>query len=214
VVSSLYWRAIDARLGTPDPARDPGELRQQGPPLRQLRALMWKHGTPEYKQLGLNPKELVERLEKRLAEAITLLQEKDRALTEARAQATETLEQQTATSDILRLIGTSPTDAQPVFDGIAHSAVTVLGALGCAVFRIDEDMVDVAAVHNVRPERIACHELLRDLPGQRWIQATAHIDRRQFPMLAGTVHAKLVIIGERSGHRRRIARRRTYHLCR
>jgi hypothetical protein len=62
-------QAIDAKLGTPDPARAPGALRDYGPPLRQLRVLMWKHGTPEYNDPRLNPKELVERFEKRLAEA-------------------------------------------------------------------------------------------------------------------------------------------------
>jgi hypothetical protein len=62
-------QAIDAKLGTPDPARDPGELRQQGPPLRQLRVLMWKHDVPEYNDPRLNGKELVERFEKRVAPA-------------------------------------------------------------------------------------------------------------------------------------------------
>jgi hypothetical protein len=62
-------QAIDAKLGTPDPARDPAELRQQGPPLRQLRLLMWKHDVPEYNDQRLNPKELVERFEKRVAPA-------------------------------------------------------------------------------------------------------------------------------------------------
>jgi hypothetical protein len=59
-------QAIDAKLGTMDPARDPGELRQYGPPLRQLRVLLWKHDVPEYNDPRLNPKELVERLEKRV----------------------------------------------------------------------------------------------------------------------------------------------------
>src|SRR5262249_10935423 len=44
------------------------------------------------------------------------LQEKNRALTEAHAQMTEALEQQTATSEILRVISQSPTDVQPVLD--------------------------------------------------------------------------------------------------
>jgi hypothetical protein len=61
-------QAIDARLGTPHPDRDPGPLREWGPPLRQLRVLMWKHDTPEYNDVRLNGKELVERLEKRLDE--------------------------------------------------------------------------------------------------------------------------------------------------
>src|SRR5262249_60240730 len=45
----------------------------------------------------------------------TELQEKNRALGEA-------LDQQTATSEVLRVISRSPTDVQPVFDAIVQSA--------------------------------------------------------------------------------------------
>jgi signal transduction histidine kinase len=67
---------------------------------------------------------------------------------------TEALEQQTATEEILRVIGGSPTDARPVFEAIARSAVTVCEALGCAVFIVEGGMLHVVATHGVRPERI------------------------------------------------------------
>src|SRR5262245_48148030 len=59
--------AIDQRLGTPDPQRNPGRLRDLGPVQRQLRALLWKHGVAEYREPGLNSVELVERLEQKVA---------------------------------------------------------------------------------------------------------------------------------------------------
>jgi GAF domain-containing protein len=84
----------------------------------------------------------------------TELQEKNRALTQAHAHVTEALDQQTATSEILRVIGRSPTDAQPVFDTIAQSAVSVCAAFACAVFVVDGDMLRVAATHGVPPKRL------------------------------------------------------------
>jgi signal transduction histidine kinase len=66
----------------------------------------------------------------------------------------EALEQQIATAEILRVIGTSPTDAEPVFEGIARSAVRVCRALSCAVFIVDGDTLRLAATHGVPPERV------------------------------------------------------------
>src|SRR5207245_9824960 len=84
----------------------------------------------------------------------TELQDKNRARTQAHAQVTEALDQQTATSEILRVIGSSPTDVQPVFETIARYAVSVCAALACAVFEVDEDMLRVAATHGVPAERV------------------------------------------------------------
>jgi hypothetical protein len=60
-------RRIDSRQGKGKPARDPGNLAELGPAQRRLRALLWKHGVAEYADTRLNPAELVERLEKKLA---------------------------------------------------------------------------------------------------------------------------------------------------
>ncbi len=64
---------------------------------------------------------------------------------------TETLEQQTATSEILRVISSSPTDVQPVFDTIVANAVSLCGARMGAVYRFDGELVHLVAHHNYPP---------------------------------------------------------------
>jgi hypothetical protein len=58
--------ALDVRLRTPDPNRDPGPLSKLGPIQRQVRALLWKHHVKDYNDLRLNTVELLERLQKHL----------------------------------------------------------------------------------------------------------------------------------------------------
>jgi signal transduction histidine kinase/CHASE3 domain sensor protein len=71
---------------------------------------------------------------------------------------TEALEQQTATSAILRVISTSPTDVQPVFETIVRNAVALCGSLFANVFRFDGELLHFVASHNVGPGYM---ELLR-----------------------------------------------------
>ena len=64
----------------------------------------------------------------------------------------EALEQQTATSEILRVISRSPTDAQPVFDTIVRAAVTLCDSLFANVFRFDGEQLHFVASHNTGPD--------------------------------------------------------------
>jgi GAF domain-containing protein len=82
------------------------------------------------------------------------LQQKNGALTQAHAQVSEALEQQTATSDILRVISSSPTDVQPTFDAIAASATQLCGAVNGLVVQFDGRLMHLVAHHNLSPERL------------------------------------------------------------
>src|SRR5262252_948424 len=70
-------------------------------------------------------------LEKRLAEAL-----RDKA---------EALEQQTATAEILRVISSSPTEVQPVFDAIVAAGRRLSGGLSCTLRLLEGDVFRLAA---------------------------------------------------------------------
>jgi GAF domain-containing protein len=59
----------------------------------------------------------------------------------------ESLDYQTATSDVLNIISRSPTDVQPVFDMIANSAARLCQARFCHVFRFDGKLIHFVAHH-------------------------------------------------------------------
>src|SRR5262249_10603107 len=71
---------------------------------------------------------------------------------------TESLEQQTATADILRVISSSPTDVQPVFQSIAESAVRLSGGLFGSVYRFDGELIHMVAHHNYPPAALEFSE--------------------------------------------------------
>jgi GAF domain-containing protein len=63
----------------------------------------------------------------------------------------ESLEQQTATSEILGVIASSPTDIQPVLDTIAESAARLCDATNAQIFRADGNVLRLAANYGNLP---------------------------------------------------------------
>ena len=74
---------------------------------------------------------------------------KDTEIARLARELTEAREQQAATSEILRVISSSHSDLQPVFDTIARSAVDLCGATYGMVFRYDGELLSVVAHYNL-----------------------------------------------------------------
>ena len=66
---------------------------------------------------------------------------------------TESLEQQTATSEILGVIASSPTDIQPVLDAVAENAARLCDAIDAQIIRVEGDFVRAAASYGSMPGR-------------------------------------------------------------
>jgi GAF domain-containing protein len=63
----------------------------------------------------------------------------------------EALERQTATAEILKVIASSPSDVQPVFEAIASSANRLIGGFSTAVFRFVDGVSHLAAFTPTHP---------------------------------------------------------------
>ncbi|HSE91052.1 MAG TPA: GAF domain-containing protein, partial [Candidatus Binatia bacterium] len=66
---------------------------------------------------------------------------------------TEALEQQTATSEILGVIASSPTDIQPVLNAVAENAARLCDAIDAQIIRVEGDFVRIVASYGSMPAR-------------------------------------------------------------
>src|SRR5437899_3629900 len=88
------------------------------------------------------------------------------------------LEQQTATSELLKVIGRSTFGLQPVFETLAENSVRLCEAERAFIFRFDGRLLRVVAAHNASPERIAFVENNPVAPGRGSATGRAALERR------------------------------------
>ena len=85
------------------------------------------------------------------ARLLNELRQRTTDLTERTADLTEALEQQTATSEVLQVISSSPGDLQPVFATMLENAVRICDARFGIIFRLQDDVLLLVATHNTPP---------------------------------------------------------------
>ena len=103
----------------------------------------------------------------------------ERQLEERTAERDEALAQQTATSEILRAIARSPTDLQPVFEGIVRTAARVCEAEFSAVARAEGGLLHLVAVHSMSSDETAVfHSLFPRPPARNFTMGRAFVDAR------------------------------------
>jgi GAF domain-containing protein len=110
----------------------------------------------------------------------------------------QSLEQQTATADVLRVISSSPGDLQPVFEAMLQNAVRVCDAKFGMLFRFDGSAFHMAARINAPPEYAEFQERrgrFLPLPGSNLERAmqthrvchTADLAAEAIPSIAGSL---------------------------
>ena len=122
-------------------------------------------------------------LVKNFAAQAVIAIENTRLLNELRQRTddlTESLEQQTATSEILEVISNSPTDTQPVFDAIVRSGLNLFPDAVVTISLPDRDLIKLGAIGGVDEAGVEALRGRFPMPLSReFITGTAILDQRE-----------------------------------
>jgi GAF domain-containing protein len=91
---------------------------------------------------------------------------------------TESLEYQTATSEVLSVIGRSPADVQPVLDAIVQTAVRLCDAEYAIVYKLDDGYYHPVATNNVEDQLVKYAYAHSLAPGRGSLVGRTALERR------------------------------------
>ena len=117
----------------------------------KLRRPVVKTSVAEQAQTIAELRQQLEDRDQQLAESLLREKAKDKKLQERDRQLAEALEQQTATSQILGVIASSPTDIQPVLDVVAENAARLCEAADALIFRVEGNECRIVASYGSIP---------------------------------------------------------------
>jgi len=123
---------------------------------------------------------LIRKLKAHASDLEKELEARTHELAEAREHLTEAVEQQTATSEVLRVISSSPGELEPVFHAMLENATRICEAKFGTLNLYDGSVFEIAAHYNVPPAFVetGLHKVIRPHP------SSAH---------AKVVHTKQVV---------------------
>jgi signal transduction histidine kinase len=135
------------------------------------------------------------------------LEARRREIDRARERLIEAEKQQTATSEVLRIISSSPTEIQPVLDTVAENAARLCGADNAVIFRLENNLLRLVASYGGIPTTSHARE---GIPANRdTVIGRATCDRRTVHVLNLAVETREYPVGhihaKQEGHRTTLA---------
>ena len=112
------------------------------------------------------------------ARLLNELRQRTTDLTERTADLTEALEQQTATSEVLQVISSSPGDLQPVLDALLETAAKLCAADMASIATRDGEVYRVKANYALNPEWNALLRTLSFRPGRDTVTGRTLLERQ------------------------------------
>jgi two-component system, NtrC family, sensor kinase len=153
-------------------ARDFGYNSQMSTPLIHNGTVIGVISAMHRDAVSFNDKQ-VALIESFAAQAVIAI-ENTRLLNELR----ESLQQQTATADVLKVISRTAFELQPIFDTLVENAVRLCEAERAFLFRFDGKLLRSVASYNVSPELREFVDKNPIAPGRHSISARAALERR------------------------------------